>query len=155
MRSLPTRRPLNAGRSGEAKRPRRITSVSPASTHAIDRPKCDPIVWLAHADSATCCPSDFLAVLYDAKPQCGSFPGLVAIRRRSRSHRERRPSSTRTMHNRLHSHRYKRHLQRNLRNSSGVKPASRTIPASVCALIGSCRGIVMIRRPSVITTCLP
>jgi len=42
-----------------------------------------------------------------------------------------------------------------LRKSSLVKPASRTMFPIVIALIGLCRGIVMIRVPSVITICLP
>ena len=38
---------------------------------------------------------------------------------------------------------------------SGSSPASRMILAMVMALTGLCRGIVTIRRPSVITMCLP
>lgn len=43
--------------------------------------------------------------------------------------------------------------QRSLRNSSGVSPASRTIPPIVNALTGLWRGIVRIRAPSDITMC--
>lgn len=39
-------------------------------------------------------------------------------------------------------------------NSSIVRPASRTIPPIVKALIGLARGSVRMRRPSVMTTCL-
>ncbi len=44
---------------------------------------------------------------------------------------------------------------RSARNSSSVSPASRTMPPMVNAFTGLCRGIVMIRTPSVITMCLP
>jgi len=46
-------------------------------------------------------------------------------------------------------------IQSNLRNSSLVRPTSRTIPPIVRALTGLCRGMVTIREPSVITMCLP
>ncbi len=45
--------------------------------------------------------------------------------------------------------------QRSLRNSSMVSPASRTIAAMVMAFTGSCRGIVILRTPFVMTMCLP
>jgi len=40
-------------------------------------------------------------------------------------------------------------------NSSIVRPASRTMPPIVNALTGLARGIVRMRRPSDMTTCLP
>lgn len=43
----------------------------------------------------------------------------------------------------------------NSRNCSNVKPASRTMPPIVIALIGLCRGIVRMRVPLPMTTCLP
>src|SRR3989442_4618788 len=43
----------------------------------------------------------------------------------------------------------------NLRNSSTVSPASRTMPPIVYAFTGLCRGIVRMRTPSVITMCFP
>ena len=46
-------------------------------------------------------------------------------------------------------------LTRAREKSSSRSPASRTMPPIVNALTGLCRGIVMIRIPSVITMCLP
>ena len=46
-------------------------------------------------------------------------------------------------------------VQRSSRNCCVVRPASRTIPPMVTASTGSCLGMVTIRRPSVMTMCLP